>query len=77
MSAAQPDDLIAFELDTDIVKAHPGETIWSAARRHGVHIPHLCHSDGLRPAGNCRACVVEIEGERTGAQLLPQPPPPA
>jgi formate dehydrogenase major subunit len=30
-----------------------------------VDIPHLCYKDGLRPDGNCRACVVEIAGERT------------
>jgi formate dehydrogenase major subunit len=65
MSAQANDPGIAFELDDELVTAQPGETIWSAARRHGVLIPHLCHSDGLRPDGNCRACVVEIEGERT------------
>src|SRR5690349_9946816 len=42
----------------------PGETILQAAKREGVDIPHLCHKDGLEPAGNCRACVVQIEGER-------------
>jgi len=30
-----------------------------------VEIPHLCWTPGLAPAGNCRACVVEVEGERT------------
>ena len=56
---------IAFELDGQRVTAQPGETILKAAQRHGVDIPHLCYSDGLRPDGNCRACVVEIAGERT------------
>ena len=42
----------------------PGETILQAAARHGVEIPHLCYQEGLRPDGNCRACVVEIKGER-------------
>ena len=62
-AAAQP--AVAFELDGQPVTAHPGETILKAAQRHGVEIPHLCYSDGLRPDGNCRACVVEIAGERT------------
>ena len=35
-----------------------------AAKRHGVEIPHLCYKEGLRPDGNCRACMVEIKGER-------------
>ncbi|MBE2262259.1 MAG: formate dehydrogenase subunit alpha [Burkholderiaceae bacterium] len=77
MSAVQPIDAgISFELDSEQITAHPGETIWSAARRHGVHIPHLCHTDGLRPDGNCRACVVEIEGERTLAPSCCRTPVP-
>ncbi len=55
---------VTFNLDGRLVEALPGETILQAARRHGVEIPHLCHQEGLRPDGNCRACVVEIEGER-------------
>ncbi len=55
---------IEFTLDGHPVAARSGETIWQAALRHGVEIPHLCHKDGLTPAGNCRACVVEIAGER-------------
>ena len=53
-----------FTLDGRPADALPGETVWQAARRHGVSIPHLCHQDGLEPAGNCRACVVEVAGER-------------
>ncbi|MFN9728807.1 formate dehydrogenase subunit alpha [Acidovorax sp.] len=62
---ATPASAVAFELDGQPVTAHPGETILKAAQRHGAHIPHLCFGDGLRPDGNCRACVVEIAGERT------------
>ena len=54
----------SFLLDGQAVDALPGETILQAARRHGVDIPHLCYKDGLRPDGNCRACVVEVKGER-------------
>ena len=44
----------------------PGETIWQVAKRQGIEIPHLCYSPepGYRADGNCRACMVEIEGER-------------
>ena len=65
MSALPHTPGVAFELDGQPVTAHPGETILKAAQRHGVDIPHLCYTDGLRPDGNCRACVVEIAGERT------------
>ena len=57
---------VSFSLDGKTVEAQPGETIWQAAAHHGTDIPHLCYrdSDGYRADGNCRACMVEIEGER-------------
>ena len=55
---------ITFSLDGRNIDAQLDETILQAARRHGTEIPHLCYMDGLRPDGNCRACVVEINGER-------------
>ncbi|MFO1262664.1 MAG: molybdopterin-dependent oxidoreductase [Rhodoferax sp.] len=55
---------ITFTLNGQATQAQPGETIFQAAQRHGVEIPHLCYADGLRADGNCRACVVEIAGER-------------
>lgn len=56
-----------FTLDGRDVEAAPGETIWTVAQREGTDIPHLCHlpKPGYRPDGNCRACLVEVEGERT------------
>src|SRR3954466_4871225 len=58
--------IIQFELDGIEVEALPGETIWLVARRQGHEIPHLCFKDApdYRPDGNCRVCMVEIEGER-------------
>jgi formate dehydrogenase major subunit len=69
MNAPRELKTITFELDGQPLQALEGETIWQAARRAGVTIPHLCHApdhgeQGLRPVGNCRACVVEVEGER-------------
>ena len=57
---------LAFELDGERVFALAGESIWDVARRVGTEIPHLCHrpEPGYRPDGNCRVCMVEIEGER-------------
>ncbi len=56
--------LTAFRLNGTEIGAEPGETIIQAAKRHGVDIPHLCYKEGMRPDGNCRACMVEIKGER-------------
>jgi formate dehydrogenase major subunit len=67
---------VAFELDGASVEARDDETIWQAARRLGTAIPHLCHAEkpGYRPDGNCRACMVEIEGERVlGASCMRRP----
>jgi formate dehydrogenase major subunit len=55
---------VEFKLNGKDVTAHAGETIIQAAKRHGVEIPHLCYKEGMRPDGNCRACVVEVKGER-------------
>ena len=57
---------ISFILDGKPVTAAPGETIWDVAKREGLEIPHLCHVDlpGYRTDGNCRACMVEVKGER-------------
>ena len=57
---------VKFFLDGEPCEARPGENLWEVAERHGRSIPHLCHKPrpGYRPDGNCRACMVEIEGER-------------
>ena len=57
---------VKFILDGKEVEALEGETIWQVAKRLGIEIPHLCYSPepGYRADGNCRACMVEIEGER-------------
>ncbi len=60
-------DAIQFTLDGQVVVAGSDETIWEVAKREGTTIPHLCHSGekGYRSDGNCRACMVEVDGERT------------
>ena len=57
-------EMIPFSLDGQPVSAFAGEPILEVAKRHGVDIPHLCFKAGYRADGNCRACVVEVEGER-------------
>jgi formate dehydrogenase major subunit len=57
-------ETIAFSLNGKIVTALKGEPILEVAKREDVEVPHLCYKPGLDAVGNCRACVVEIEGER-------------
>jgi len=71
-------DPIRFTLDGAEVEAQPGETIWQVANRQGVEIPHLCWlpKPGYRADGNCRACMVEIDGERVlAASCIRRPTP--
>ncbi len=60
-------DKIKLTLDGKEIEAEKGMTIWEVANGRGLVIPHLCHkpAPGYRPDGNCRACMVEVEGERT------------
>ncbi len=57
---------ISFELDGQQVEANSDESIWQVAMRLDNELPHLCYlpQPGYRADGNCRACMVEIEGER-------------
>jgi formate dehydrogenase major subunit len=55
---------IEFKLNGETVVGRPDEPIITTANKHGVDIPHLCHGGNQRSDGNCRACVVEIKGER-------------
>ena len=55
---------IHFTLDGQAVTAEAGESLLDVAQRCGTELPHLCHADGLGSPGNCRACVVEVQGER-------------
>ncbi len=55
---------VTFNLNGKDIEAYGDETILQAAKRNEIEIPHLCYKEGYRPDGNCRACMVEIEGER-------------
>src|SRR5256714_6862360 len=67
-----------FTIDNREIDIRAGETIFRAARRLGIKLPHLCYSPqpGYRPDGNCRVCMVEIEGERVlAASCIRMPAP--
>jgi formate dehydrogenase major subunit len=67
-----------FAIDDREVDIREGETIFRAARRLGIKLPHLCYlpKPGYRPDGNCRVCMVEIEGERVLAASCIRTPTP-
>jgi formate dehydrogenase major subunit len=71
--AAMP---VEFKLNGRDVVGDANETIIQTAKRYGVEIPHLCYKEGMRPDGNCRACMVEIKGERVLAPSCCRKPTP-
>ena len=78
MSDANPKKPNTFTIDDREIDIREGETIFCAAGRLGIDLPHLCYSPepGYRPDGNCRVCMVEIEGERVLAASCIRTPAP-
>jgi formate dehydrogenase major subunit len=64
LTQALEQERIVFKLNGAEVEAFAHESIIQAADRLGVAIPRLCYKPGMRADGNCRACMVEIKGER-------------
>ena len=61
---AEMDAPLSFSLNGKQVTASASESILQVAKREGLEIPHLCFREGMQAVGNCRACMVEIDGER-------------
>ena len=60
-----------LEVDGKTITATAGQTIFDAAWDSGIHIPRLCHLGGLSDVGACRLCLVEIDGTKEAAALVP------
>lgn len=56
--------MVEITVNNRKIEAQAGETILSALKRVGISVPTLCYYEGLKPAGRCRMCVVEIEGRK-------------
>jgi len=54
-----------IEVNSRTVQANEGEYLLAVLRREGIHVPTLCHIEGLPPSGACRMCLVEVEGAPT------------
>lgn len=54
--------VITLTINGEMISARVGETILEAAQDAGIHIPTLCHLDGVGDVGACRVCLVEVEG---------------
>ncbi len=67
---------VSFSLNGRDVIGRSSETLLTIAGREGVDIPHLCYKECLEAVGNCRSCVVEIDGERVLAPSCCRTPTP-
>jgi len=64
--------MVELQIDGRPVRAEPGSLVIDAAASAGIAIPSLCHHRELAPSGNCRLCLVEIEGWRTESPRIAQ-----
>ena len=55
---------IKLTIDGKEVEANEGITVLQAAKQIGIDIPTLCFLKDVNQAGECRICIVEIEGGR-------------
>jgi len=56
--------MVSFTLNGREVLGRETETLIQVAQREGIEVPHLCYQEGMDTVGNCRSCMVEIDGER-------------
>lgn len=57
-------DLIKLNIDGNYVEVEEGTTILEAAKKVNIDIPTLCFLKEINEIGDCRICVVEVEGKR-------------
>ena len=57
-------DLITLTIDNQEIKVKKGTTILQAAKQAGIDIPTLCFLKEINEVGDCRMCIVEVEGRK-------------
>jgi [NiFe] hydrogenase diaphorase moiety small subunit len=65
------DEKIKFTIDGKECWAKQGQSIIDAAKENGIFIPSLCHVEGVKPAGSCRICNVQVNGRNMTACSTP------
>ncbi len=66
-------DMVKLTIDGIEVEAPKGELVIRTAERLGIAIPRFCDHPLLAPAGACRQCLVDIEGQRKPVASCTQP----
>ncbi|MGC5343199.1 NADH-quinone oxidoreductase subunit G [Streptomyces sp. DT24] len=63
-AAVPPEDLVTLTIDGIEISVPKGTLVIRAAELLGIEIPRFCDHPLLDPAGACRQCIVEVEGQR-------------
>ncbi|MFF7886027.1 NADH-quinone oxidoreductase subunit G [Streptomyces sp. NPDC007896] len=63
-AAVPPEDLVSLTIDGAEISVPKGTLVIRAAEQLGIEIPRFCDHPLLDPAGACRQCIVEVEGQR-------------
>ncbi|WAU79130.1 NADH-quinone oxidoreductase subunit G [Streptomyces sp. Qhu-G9] len=63
-AAVPPEDLVSLTVDGIEISVPKGTLVIRAAEQLGIEIPRFCDHPLLDPAGACRQCIVEVEGQR-------------
>ncbi|MEU5793871.1 NADH-quinone oxidoreductase subunit G [Streptomyces sp. NPDC047813] len=63
-AARPPADLVTLTIDGIEISVPKGTLVIRAAEQLGIEIPRFCDHPLLDPAGACRQCIVEVEGQR-------------
>ncbi|MGX5184722.1 NADH-quinone oxidoreductase subunit G [Streptomyces avermitilis] len=63
-AALPPEDLVSLTIDGAEISVPKGTLVIRAAEQLGIEIPRFCDHPLLDPAGACRQCIVEVEGQR-------------
>ena len=58
------ENMVTLTIDGETIKAKKGTTILQAAKQAGIDIPTLCFLKDINEVGDCRMCIVEVEGRR-------------
>jgi NADP-reducing hydrogenase subunit HndD len=58
------DNLVNVVIDGKPIAVPAGTTVLKAADMAGIRIPRLCFLEGIHEEGNCRVCVVKVEGQK-------------
>ena len=56
--------MLTVNIDNKEIEVNDGALLIDVMLKNGISVPHFCYHEALGPDGNCRMCMVEIEGQK-------------